>query len=131
MDLFLKACGGVLLSVILVLMLGSRSRELALVLTMLVCVMTALMALEYIRPVLEFVSQLEKLGGLDGDMVKILLKATGIGMLTELASLVCGDSGSSSLGRMIKLLGNAVILWLSLPMFTILLQLLQEIMGGL
>ena len=120
-----------LLSLILILMLGSRNREMALVLSMLVCSVTALLALEYIQPVIDFAMQLEDLGGLDSGMVKKLLKVTGIGLLTEIAALVCSDSGSSSLGKVIKLLGNAVILWLSLPMFTMLIQLLQEIMGGL
>lgn len=131
MDIFLKASGGILLSVILILVVSSHSKEIALILTVLVCVMAACLTLEYIKPVLDFLSQLEKLGDLDSDMVKILLKATGVGLLAELASLVCSDSGNSSLGKVIKLLGNGAILWLSLPLFGMLVQLLQEIMGDI
>lgn len=131
MEMFIKTSGIVLLSVILILALGNRSRELSMVLGIAVCAMAALTALEYLRPVINFISQLEKIGGLDHSMIKILLKVAGIGLICEIASLVCTDSGSSSLGKTVKLLGTAVILWLSLPLYSMLVELLQKILGGL
>jgi len=131
MGLFLKACGAVLLAVILVLALGNQCRDLSVVLLGGVCCMVALTALEYIKPVLSLVDRLEEIGGLDNSMVKTLLKAAGIGFLSEISALICVDSGSSSLGKGIQLLGSAVILWLSVPLFTMLLDLLQKILGEL
>lgn len=131
MELFIKTCGIVLLSVILILALGNRSRELSMVLGIAVCAIAALAALEYLRPVITFISQLEEIGGLDHSMVKILLKVSGIGLICEIASLVCTDGGSGSLGKTVKLLGTAVILWLSLPLYSMLVELLQKILGGL
>lgn len=131
MGIFLKACGAVLLAVILMLALGSRSKDLSMVLSIAVCCMVALTALEYLSPVISFVSQLEQIGGLDHSMIRILLKVVGIGMVSEIAALVCSDSGSSSLGKTVKLLGSAVILWLSLPLYSMLVELLQRILGGL
>ncbi len=131
MDMYVKALAGVLLSLVLILLLGNRSKEMSSVVAMLVCCMTALMAMEYIRPVISFIRQLEEIGGLDQSLVKLVLKAAGIGILSEIASLVCTDSGSSSLGKAVKLLGSAAILWLSLPLFTMMIQLLQEILGDI
>ena len=131
MDLFLKACGAVLLTVIATLALGKNSKDYAVVLSVLACCLVALAAMEYVRPVLDFLSQLERAGGLDHAMIRILLKAAGIGLISEIAALVCSDSGNASLGKTIKLMGSAVILWLSLPLYTMLLELLQEILGAL
>lgn len=131
MSMFLKACGAVLLTVVLTLALGNRSKDHAMVLTVLVCCMVALTALEYIRPVVDFISQLEQTGGLDHSMIRILLKVAGIGLISEIAALVCSDSGNASLGKAVKLLGTAVILWLSLPLYTMLIELLQRILGEL
>lgn len=131
MGIFLKACGAVLIAVILVLIVGKNSRDFALVLTVLVCCMVSLTAMEYIRPVLEFLSQLERLGGLDHNMIRILLKVAGIGLITEICSLVCTDSGSGSLGKVMKLLGSSVMIWLSLPLYAMLIELLQRILGDL
>ena len=131
MGIFLKACGAVLIAVILVLIVGKNSRDFALVLTVLVCCMVSLTAMEYIRPVLEFLSQLERLGGLDHNMIRILLKVAGIGLITEICSLVCTDRGSGSLGKVMKLLGSSVLIWLSLPLYAMLIELLQRILGDL
>ena len=74
---------------------------------------------------------LEELSGLDGDMVAILLKATGIGIVAEIANLVCKDAGNESMGKSLQLLGSAVILYLSIPLFTALIDLLQKVLGEL
>ena len=64
-------------------------------------------------------------------MVATLLKVTGIGMVTEIAALVCKDAGNESMGKSMQLLGTATILWLSMPLLTALIELLQKILGEL
>lgn len=129
MELFLKACGAVLLTVILILAQGSISKDLSMVLSVAVCSMMALTAMEFLQPVIGFIAELEQIGGIDHTLVSSLLKVTGIGLVSEVAAQVCADAGNGSLGKAIKLLGSAVILWLSIPMFTMLIDLLQRILG--
>ena len=64
-------------------------------------------------------------------MLGILLKAVGIGLVSEIAGLVCTDAGNGSLGKTLQLLGSAVILYLSLPIFTAMLELIREILREL
>lgn len=130
MELFLKACGAVLLAVILILAQKNMSKDLPMVLGVCICCMVALTAMEYLRPVMDFLDQLEQLGGLNHNLVRILLKSVGIGLITEITALVCADAGHSSLGKTVQLLGAAVILWLSLPAFTMLIELLQRVLGA-
>ena len=129
MTLFLQACAGVLLAVFLILALGNQSRDMGNLLAMAVCCMVAWIALGYLKPVMEFMGQLEHLGNLNSSMIRILLKIAGIGILTEITALVCSDAGNSSMGKTLQLLGSIVILWLSLPIFNMLMELLQEILG--
>lgn len=131
MTLFLQVCGAVLLAVILVLALKSHTKEIGTILALAVCCMTALAALHYLQPVIDFLHTLKRMGGLDGNMVSILLKATGIGIIAEIANLVCKDAGNESMGKSMQLLGTAVILYLSMPLFTALIDLLQKILGEL
>ena len=93
--------------------------------------MTALSALHYLRPVINFLHTLQTLGGLDRNMVSALLKVTGIGIVSEIANLVCKDACNESMGKSMQLLGTAVILYLSMPLFTALIELLQKILGEL
>lgn len=129
MELFWKGIGGVLIAVILGLALGKNGKETGLLLTLGVCCMVAVGALSYLSPVINFVRQLQSLGQLDSQMLGILLKAVGIGLIGEIASLICIDAGNAALGKTLQLLTSSVILWLSLPLMSQLLELLQEILG--
>lgn len=131
MTAFLQACGVVLVAVLLILTLGSHGREMGSLLGLGVCCMAVLVAVNYLRPVVDFLGTLEALGGLDHDLVELLLKAVGVGMLAEISALVCSDAGNASMGKAVQILGTAVILWLSLPLFTALMELLQKILGEL
>lgn len=128
MSTFFQTCAAVMLALLLILM-QQNGKEMGTLLSLAVCCMVAVVALSYLRPVLDFLATLEALGNLDGDLVGTLLKAAGIGMLTEIASMVCNDAGNASMGKTVQLLGTAVILWLSLPLFTALMELLRSILG--
>lgn len=129
MELYWKTAAGVLLAVVLMLML--RRQEMGTLLSVAVCAMAACAAMAYLEPVMELLGSLEALGELDGQMIGILLKAVGIGLVTEIACMVCADSGNSAMGKALQLLGTAVILWLSLPLFTALLDLIREMLEKL
>jgi stage III sporulation protein AD len=131
MTLYLQICGGVFLSVILFVTLKNSGKDLSAVLTVAVCSMVALTAMHYLKPIIAFVKTLESIGGLNRDMVTILLKATGIGIVSEISNLVCKDAGNESMGKSMQILGTAVILYLSIPLFSELLELMQKILGEL
>lgn len=98
-------------------------------LTMAGCALAGLILLHFLEPVMDFVHQLQTLGDLNGDMLHILLKAAGTGLVAEIAGMICTDSGNASLGKTIQLLGAAVILWLSIPIFQMLIDLMSRILG--
>lgn len=121
----------VLIGLILSLVVGKQAREMSLLLTLAVCVLVSLGALEFLEPVAELMAELRRLGGLDSEAVSILLKATGIGVLSELAVTLCADAGESALGKVLQILSGAVILWLSLPLFRQILTLIEEVLAGI
>lgn len=125
---FLQAAAAVLLAVILSLSLGKQGKDLSVVLTIAVCCMVAAAAAAYMEPVLDFLEKLEALGDLNGELVGSLFKVVGIGIVTELSAMVCADAGNGSMGKALQFLGTAVILWLSIPIFEALLELIQGIL---
>lgn len=127
---FLQAAAAVLIGLILTQLLSNRDKSYASMLSMGVCVMVLLLGLRYLAPVVDFLRELEALGNLHSEMVKILLKVAGIGILTEISALLCTDSGNASLAQSLRILSAAVILWLSLPVFRALLELIQRILKG-
>ena len=128
MAIFWKAAAAALITVILGLALGNQEKDIGAILSMAVCCMITVSALIYLEPVLDFLRELESVGDLQGDFLGILLKILGIGLVAEIASAVCNDAGNGSLGKTIHMLGSAVILYLSLPVFRGLIDMLSRIL---
>lgn len=129
MTLFWQGASAVLLTVVLLLALGKQGKEAGLLLSLVVCCMLAALALSYLKPVIELVRQLQEMTGLDSKMLQILLKAVAIGIIGEIAGLICTDAGNAALGKAMQFLGAAVVLWLSIPMIEALLEMLREMLG--
>ena len=127
MELVWKAAAGVLIA--LVLGQALREKDMGLMLSMAVTTMVGLILLSYLQPVVVFLHSLQTMGEMEGNMLEILLKSLGIGIVTEITEMVCKDSGNASLGQAMQILGTAVILWLSLPIFHTLMQMLENILG--
>jgi stage III sporulation protein AD len=131
MTLYWQTAAAVLLAVILGLTLEKQGKDIGVLLTIAVCCMGVLIALAYLDPVLDFLRKLETLGNLDGRLIGVLFKVVGIGLVSEIAGMICTDAGKGSLGKSLQMVATAVILWLSLPIFTALIDLIQTILGGI
>lgn len=129
MELFWKAAAAALLTAILGVALGKQDKQMSLLLSLAGCILIAGLGEVYLEPVVGFLEELVKLGDLRGDMLGILLKAVGIGLICEITAVVCHDSGNDSLGKLLQIIGSAAILWLSIPVFRALLELIQSILG--
>lgn len=129
MDLFLKLTALALIAAVLCLLLNKCSKEMSVVLSLAACSMVIVAGLTYLSSVISFAEKLGHIGSLDSGLMEILLKATGIGLLTELSALVCTDAGNGALAKAIQLLGTAVIAWVSLPLLSGLIDLMTHILG--
>lgn len=129
MELYFKGAAGILLAAVLGLALQKQEKDLSAVLTAAVIAMAAVLMLRLLEPVLDLLRQLEQVGNLRSDALELLLKAAGIGLTAEVAGLVCADAGNAALAKMLRLLGTAAILCLSVPMFTALLECITEMVG--
>ena len=131
MEPFWKAATLALIAGVLSLTLKNQDKEYAVLLCIAACLMVTAITVTYLNPVFAFLKELETLGDLRGDMLAILIKALGVGLASEIASMICTDAGNASLTKAIQLLGGAVILYLSVPMFSALMDLIQKIVGEL
>lgn len=129
MEQYFKGAAGILLAAVLGLALQKQEKDLSAALTAAVIAMAAVLMLRLLEPVLELLRQLEQVGNLRSDALELLLKAAGIGLTAEVAGLVCADAGNAALAKMLRLLGTAAILCLSVPMFTALLEYITEMVG--
>lgn len=129
MEQFIQAVALVLVAVIVTLVVGRHSRDIGLVLSLAVCVLVLLAGAAFLEPIIEFLQEIQTLGNIDREFLAILLKAAGIGLLAELAGLICTDAGENAMGKAVQMLANAAILWISMPLLRKLLALLEEVLG--
>ena len=131
MDIYVKAIACALIGVVLCLCLYGKGKEISLLLAMLICVMVIGVGFSYLSSVFSFFGKLQQMIGLDNDLLNILLKAVGVAIMGEIAIMVCSDAGQASLGKAVQLLTSAVILWISLPLYTQILTLIEELLTGI
>jgi len=131
MSSFFQITAAVLIAVVLGLTLSKYGKDFTVVLMLLVSCMVLAVMTAYLEPVIGFIEELLRIGEIQNDLLKPVLKATGIGIVAEIASLICTDSGNAALGKGIQILAATVILWISLPLMRSLLELMQRMLGNI
>lgn len=124
----MKVAAGVIVTLVLYLSLEKQAKDIAVIVGIVACIMVATIALNYLNPVVSFFGRLQSLGKFDAESMAILLRCLGIGILAEIIALICADSGNSALGKTLQLSTAAIILWLTLPLLTKLVDLIEEIL---
>ena len=89
-------------------------------------VVILLLLINYISSILDVFKGLIDKANLSPTLFSSILKIIGIGYLTEFTANLCSDTGNSSLASKVGLAGKIIILFLSLPIIT---NLLEVIMG--
>lgn len=128
MELFFKTMVGAIVAVILYLSVPKQMKEFSVMLSVAVCVLVGLVAFSYLSPVIQFAHKLSDMGKLDDTMTKTLLKAVGICLVSEFTSNVCIDSGNTAVAKVIQFMTNALLLSLSVPFLSKLIDLIQSLL---
>ena len=131
MDLFIKASSITLIVLILWLLLTKQNKEISLVVSILSCCLIVIASIPYFEPVVEFYHYVGSIGDLEDNMIQILLRAVGVGILSEVICTLCADAGNAAIGKTLQLMASAVILWLSIPLLQELMNFIVEILGEL
>ena len=130
MNVFWKTAAGILTAVILWLNLNKSNRDTSVLMSLAACAMAIIASAAFLQPVVSFVKKLQDVGKLDADLVSVVLKVVGVGIVTEIAVLICKDAGNESMGKTLQFVSASAILWMSIPVFEKLLALLDKILGA-
>lgn len=115
---------------ILAVVVRKETKELGILLVLGSVVALFLLVWAFLEPVVDFARRLNRMTGLSGDMIGIMLKATGVALLSEIACSVCEDAGEQALGKTTKICASVTILYLSLPLFQSVLSLIEDLLHG-
>ena len=131
MDIFLKATAGILIAVVLSVILSKQNKDYSVLLVLGVCCMVFVTAMQYLERIMEFLRKLEAISNVSSDLLQILFKVVGIAMISEITVTICSDAGNSAMGKVVQILSACVNLWICIPLFDRLLELVRTILGAI
>ncbi len=84
--------------------------------------------LTYLGSIFETFNTIFNFSGLNSSLYGVIFKIIGVGYLTEFTASICQDTGNQSLGDKVLLGGKVIILVISLPIVTSILDIVMELL---
>ena len=86
------------------------------------------MCVDTVSGIINLLQDIASRTNINGEFLKILIKITGIAILTEFAVSICKDSGESSVASKIDVGGKVIIISMSIPIIRALLETVLKIL---
>ena len=123
----IKIIGIGLIAVIMILILKQYRPEYAIYVSLIAGIAILLISLSKISGVLDLLKNISSKANINSQYISLLLKITGIAFLTEFAVSISHDCGESAIASKIDLGGKVLIIVISLPIITALLETILKI----
>ena len=121
--------GAALVMCVMIITVRELKPELSLLLTIACSVVLTMFLLGFVSPLVNEISSIAAAGGIDSELLAIVLKSFGICVAVQTAADVCRDAGQTALAGKLELGGRLALLIVALPLFRRLLDLAMEIIG--
>ena len=130
MQYFTQALIIAVIGIILGAVIKKSHKELSLLLSMVCCVLIGIFVIRMFDPVLDFFVRLRNMAGLDKSLLAPVLKAVGIGLLTQITGRICTDAGESAIASLVELCGSILTIYVALPLLEAVLEMVEGMSGG-
>ena len=123
-----KIIGVGLTALIIIIILKQYKPEFTVYASIMAGAIILFMVMDKLNGVVKILESLANKTGAGSAFLGILLKITGIAILTEFAVSICKDSGETAIASKIDLGGKIIIISISIPIITALLELIINIL---
>lgn len=120
----IKIVGVSIFAVIMIIILKNYRPEMALVLSIITGIGIMLYAISKMSSVINVLNDLVSKSGVNTDFLLIIIKVTGIAYIVEFGKNVCIDAGQSSIATKLEMAGKVVIVVLTIPLVSSLVNVL-------
>ena len=128
MEEIIKIIGIGLTGLIIVVILKQYKPEYAIYVSIISGILILFLAMQKLGGVINLLQSISEKTYINKSFLGILLKITGIAILTEFATSICSDTGESAIASKIEMGSKIIIIAMSLPIITSLLELIIEIL---
>lgn len=123
-----KIIGVGLIATIILAIIRTYKPELTIYVSIIAGAIIFSMVMDKLSAIIDLLTNLSKKSGINAQYVAILLKISGIAILSEFAVSVCKDLGEIAVATKIDLAGKIIIISISIPIISALLELLIKIL---
>ncbi len=124
----IKIIGIGLTALIIIIVLKQYKPEFALYISIIAGLIILAFSLSQISGVINLLKDISNRANINSQFLGIILKITGIAILTEFAVSICQDSGESSIANKIDIGGKVIIITISLPIISSLLETVLKVL---
>ena len=123
-----KIIGIGMIALIIIIIVKQYRPEFAIYISIISGILILLISLQKMGEIVTLIQNISQKAGINGKFLSILLKITGIAILTEFAVSVCKDSGESAIASKIEMGSKVIIISMSVPIISSLLELIINIL---
>jgi stage III sporulation protein AD len=124
----IKIIGIGLLALIIIVILKQYKPEFAIYVSMVAGVLILVLSIQKLTGIINLLQSLANKTYINKSFLSILLKITGIAFITEFAVSICSDAGEKAIASKIEIGSKVIIIAMSIPIITSLLELVIEIL---
>ena len=124
----IKIIGIGLLALIIIVILKQYKPEFAIYVSMIAGVLILVLSIQKLTGIINLLQSLANKTYINKRFLSILLKITGIAFITEFAVSICSDAGEKAIASKIEIGSKVIIIAMSIPIITSLLELVIEIL---
>ena len=123
----IKIIGIGLISLVIILILKQYKPEYAIYVSLIAGVLILTLSLGQLSGVINLIKDISSKANINTKFLSLLLKITGISFLTEFAVSISKDSGETAIANKIDFGGKVLIIVISIPVITALLETVLKI----
>ena len=128
MSELIKIIGIGIISLITIIVIKQYRPEFAIYISIIAGILILIISLQKMNEIIILLQGISEKAGINGKFLSIILKITGIAILAEFAVSVCKDSGESAIASKIELGSKVIIISMSIPIISSLLELMINIL---
>ena len=123
-----KIIGIGLLTLVIIIILKQYKPEFAIYASIIAGILILVIAFEKMTGIIELLQTISNKTYINKSFLTNLIKITGIAFLTEFAVSICSDAGEKAIASKIEIGSKIIIITMSMPIITSLLELVVEIL---
>ena len=124
----IKIIGIAFIAVIIIVILKQYRPEFAIYASIIAGVLILTLASGTLSGIINMINSISSKTNINSDFLVIIIKITGIAILTEFAVSICKDSGESAIASKVDIGGKVIIISMSIPIINALIDTVVKIL---